>query len=225
MRIGVIQSNYVPWRGYFDLINKVDLFIFYDDVQYTKNDWRNRNKIKTSEGLRWLTVPVRIKSLSQRICDSEIVHSQKWQKSHTEQIYRWYRQSPFFTEYFEEFRQILYLPHATISQLNQDLILWAMQKLQISTPVRSSSDFELPDGRNARLLSLLKQVGATSYLSGPSARSYLDQDLFQSEGIAVEYIQYEYPPYPQPYGEFQGQVSVLDLLFCCGRESHRYLGR
>jgi WbqC-like protein len=223
VKVGVIQSNYIPWRGYFDFIRSVDLFIFYDDVQFSKNHWRNRNKIKTDQGLRWVSVPVYVRSLPQLICETRIDYTKKWHKSHRGMLLQWYNHTPFFRNYFNDFCDIAFRRYENLSELNIALIRWVMGALQITTPTRLSQEFRLSGSRNERLLDLLKQVGATSYLSGPSAQAYLDESLFRQEGIQVEYKTYDYPPYPQSYGAFEDRVTVLDLLFHCGTGSPKYL--
>lgn len=222
VRVAVIQSNFVPWRGYFDFIRKVDLFLFYDDVQFTKNDWRNRNTIKTPQGVRWLTVPARRRSLHQRIDQTEIDYSGKWQKTHKGMLVQYYKTAAYYAELSREFFEIIDRDYQYLSELNQALIFWAMEKLEIRTPVKSSSEYLLQGSRGERLLDLLQQLGATHYLSGPSAKSYIDESLFQDRGISLEYQTYRYPTYPQLHGEFIGGVSILDLLFNCGPTSKDY---
>ncbi len=223
MRVGIIQSNYIPWRGYFDFIDEVDLFIFHDDLQYTKNDWRNRNKIKTKSGTLWLTVPVHYGTTSQLICNTHIDYSNSWHKKHINQLRQWYGRSPYFPDYCKELFDILGRPFNTISDLNIILCSWINEKLNIDTPTDISSKYELRGSKTDRLSDLLKKLGATTYISGPSAKGYLEEKLFRQNGIRLEYKIYDYLPYTQPWGEFIADVTVLDLLFNTGPEARKYL--
>lgn len=216
MRVGIIQSNYIPWRGYFDFIDDADLFLFHDDLQYTKGDWRNRNKIKTPAGPQWLTVPVKYHDVHQRIDETAIDRSQPWERKHLNLLREHYRTAPAFAPVFEEFSAILARPHDTISQLNIALITWVMGRLGITTPVRMTSEFHPQGAKTERLIGLLKAVGADAYLSGPAASDYLDLHLFEENGIALEYKSYQYPEYRQCSTPFDGAVTVLDLLFQFG---------
>jgi hypothetical protein len=223
MRVAIIQSNYIPWRGYFDIIDDVDLFIIYDDVQYTKNDWRNRNKIKSQNGWEWLTIPIKLMKLNQLIKNTAIDYSHNWQNKHEKKLYQNYSKADYFQSYIEKFIFLIGKNYSSISELNVVLIEWIMQILKIKTSTKMSHDFLLSNKKTARLIDLLTQVGASSYLSGPSAANYLDVELFQRHGIRLEFKSYDYPPYPQLWGEFVGEVSVLDLLFNTGPEARRYL--
>lgn len=223
MKVGIIQSNYIPWRGYFDFIDDVDLFIFHDDLQYTKNDWRNRNKIKTDRGLMWLTVPVHYRRTAQLICETPIDRSQGWEIKHMRLLQRWYGKTPFFPTYRDELSSILGRPFETISELNICLCRWIMGKLGIKTPLRLSSEFSPRGTKTERLVDLLRKAGATSYLSGPAARDYLDEALLRKSGFSLEYKGYLYRDYPQPWGDFAGGVTALDLLFNAGPEARSYL--
>jgi hypothetical protein len=222
MRVAIIQSNYIPWRGYFDFIDDVDLFIFYDDVQFTRRDWRNRNKIKTSHGLAWLTVPIQ-KNEKLFIMDTVIDYSKDWQKTHFGSLYYNYHKAPFWDDYFNEFRTILLRNFSSISELNIHLCHWCMEILNIATPTRRSQELKSTGSKTARLIDILTKVGADTYLSGPAAAGYLDLELFRRHGIRLEYKSYDYPPYPQLWGGFAGEVAILDLLFNTGPKARRYL--
>lgn len=224
MRVGIIQSNYIPWRGYFDFIDDVDLFIFYDDVQYTKNDWRNRNKIKTANGLIWLTVPALFKLAENTLIeDVKIDYKKDWVKKHIDSVRFSYSKSPYFKAYADEFFNILNKRFDTISGLNINVITWIMSELDIKTNIKMSSEFNAGGTKTDRLIDILKKAGATSYLSGPSAKSYLEVDKFREAGIVLEYKVYEYEEYPQLYGRFEPSVTVIDLLLNCGKDSRKYL--
>ena len=221
----MIQSSYLPWRGYFDFIDDVDLFVFYDDVQYTPRSWRNRNRIKTPGGPRWITVPV-VHDRTTRIDAACIAHDQRWIPKHERAITQAYRSAPHFERYAGALFAILESEWRTISDLNVALVRWIMGELGIRTELRFSRDVEAGDEDRAdkfvRPLRLLERLGATGYLSGPTARAYTDPARFRSAGIALEYKSYDYPDYPQLHGPFEPQVSVIDLLFQCGPDSRRY---
>jgi hypothetical protein len=223
MKVGVIQSAYLPWRGYFDLIDDVDLFVFYDDVQYSKNSWRNRNRIKTARGLAWITVPVRQKSLSQLICDTEIESGQEWEKRQLGQFRDAYARAPHFELANGFLAEALEHKFRTISELNVHLAKRICEFLGIRTRLVMSSQFPTQGAKTERLLGLLKAAGATSYLSGPTARDYLEEAALREAGIALEYKSYDYAPYPQQWGAFEGAVTVLDLIANCGGEARAHL--
>ena len=224
MKAAVIQSNYIPWRGYFDIIDDVDIFIIHDDLQYTKGDWRNRNKIKTANGTKWLSVPVNYRhDARQLIMDATIDYQHGWIHQHVRTLKQAYANTPYLKPLFEEFETILKQKHATISQLNIALIRWMMEKLEIRTQLLMSWELNPTGAKTERVISLLRAVGTTSYLSGPSAASYLDVEAFRESGIRLEYKSYEYPPYPQLWGDFVGHVSTLDLLFNTGDKARDFL--
>lgn len=223
MRVGIIQSNYLPWRGYFDFIAGVDLFIFHDDLQYTKGDWRNRNRLKTQNGPKWLTVPVKQHMFSQLICDTEIDYSTDWRNSHINRFKACYGKTAFFSDALDILNKCLLQGDPTLSQLNIRLIRHICNYLQIETPLSLSMDYAVSGSKTERLIALLKKAGATVYLSGPSAKDYLDEHLFHENNIKLEYKSYDYKPYPQLWGPFEGAVSVMDLIANCGRQSKEML--
>jgi hypothetical protein len=218
----MIQSNYIPWRGYFDFIDDVDLFIFYDDVQYTHKDWRNRNKIKTPNGLMWLSVPV-VHDSSTLIQDAQISYESRWVDKHIRSLAIEYGKSPFFKLCAEEFFGILRNRPRTISDLNVAACRWAMHKLDITTKTMMSSEVGVAGDKFDRPLEILKKLGATSYLSGPTAKNYTDPQKFKEAGIGLEFKTYVYKQYPQLHGAFEPHVTILDLLFNCGASSRSYL--
>lgn len=223
MRVGIIQSSYFPWRGYFDFINSVDLFIFYDDVQYSKNGWRNRNRLKTAEGLRWITVPVRGRSLKQQIQHTEIDDREDWRKRHLALFKEAYGNAPFFKQALALLEDLNSVNDKTISELNIRLIKSVCASLEITTPLKQSSEWNLEGTKTDRLLDLLRQVKAKTYLSGGSADEYLEKDKFREAGIQLEYKTYDYEPYPQLWGAFEGSVSILDLIANCGPEARSFI--
>ncbi|WP_295433024.1 WbqC family protein [uncultured Thiodictyon sp.] len=224
-KVAILQSNYIPWKGYFDLIAAVDEFILYDDMQYTRRDWRNRNKIKTPLGLQWLTVPVKVKGKYHQTIKETENDGSDWQESHWKSLVANYRRSAHFEELSSALSPFyLERSYLHLSTLNRTLIDWVCGYLGIATRITTSSDYRLVDGKTERLLDLCLQTGATEYISGPAARGYLDETLFADAGIAVNFFDYGgYPSYPQLWGTFEHGVSILDLLFNCGADSPRYL--
>ena len=223
MRVGVIQSSFIPWRGYFDIIASVDVFVFHDDIQFTKGDWRNRNKIKTAKGTEWLTVPVSYKNVSQLICNTRIDNSTSWAKKHLRLWQSHYSSAPYFFVVQEILSILTEFEYETISQLNIRLIRKICDYLTISTPMLLSSELELKGSKTERLIDLLKKLNARAYLSGPSADAYLDKVAFRENGIRLEYKSYDYVPYKQLWGDFIGEVTILDLIANCGPDSLHYL--
>lgn len=220
-KIAIVQSNYIPWKGYFDIINMVDEFILYDIVQYTKNDWRNRNKIKTHEGLLWLTIPVRHSGrFGQRICDTEISDT-RWTKKHWQSIKTNYAKADFFSE-SEAFLEMLYENAAVMNNLSQVNTMFVMNictLLGIQTKISSALDYCLSGDKNEALISLLKKCEGNDYLSGPAAKGYLDEKLFLENGISVQWMDYgNYPEYEQMHPPFEHGVSIIDMLLNLGAE-------
>ena len=225
MKVGIIQSNFLPWRGYFDFIREVDLFILHDDLQYTKGDWRNRNRIKTPRGVEWISVPVHYRHTSQLIDETPIDDSKPWARGMLNRIRDSYRKAPYFNLYFSELSELLPEPAASISDLNLRLIKWVCSHLGIETPITFSSQYHPQGAKTERLIGILKQVAATTYLSGPAAEAYLQPELFEQAGICLEYKVYDYPEYEQLYPPFEPAVSVIDLLFMVGKDAKSYLDR
>jgi hypothetical protein len=223
LKVAVIQSSFIPWRGYFDFIAGVDVFVFLDDVQYSKNGWRNRNRIKTPRSTRWITVPVRHCSLSQLICESEIDDQNDWRESH---IHLWrenYGTTPYYGDVMGLIGDMGRATFDTISELNIALTKKIADYLQIRTRTMLSSELQLSGTKTDRLIDLLKKLNATTYLSGPSADAYLDRGVFSRNGIRLEYKSYDYESYPQLWGPFEGAVTVLDLIANCGPDAKSHI--
>lgn len=227
-KVAILQSNYIPWKGYFDIIASVDEFIFYDEMQYTKNDWRNRNKIKTPNGLHWLSIPVATKGhISQdvRIVDAKIVDN-KWANSHWNTIKQFYKKAPYFNDYanifeklYKECEQEEYL-----CKVNYKFIYAINEILGIKTKISFSQDYGLIEGKTERLVDLVQKAGGTEYLSGPAAKDYIDENLFKEANIELEWMDYSgYPEYPQLNPPFEHGVTILDLIFNCGPEARKYM--
>lgn len=224
LRVAVLQSNYIPWKGYFDIINDVDLFIFYDDVQYTKNDWRNRNKIKVVNGTSWLTIPVGTDT-DRLICEVSISDN-RWQKKHWRTLSQAYSKAPFFPTY-APFLEDFYLNRFwnSLSELNQYLILHISRDfLESGTEFVDSRDFLAEGSKQDRLLEILSKAKATRYISGPAAKNYIEEERFASAGIELVWKDYSnYPEYPQFHPPFEHGVTILDLLFHTGPEAPYYI--
>jgi hypothetical protein len=231
-KVAILQSNYIPWKGYFDLMDQVDDFVIYDVVQYTKRDWRNRNKIATPHGLLWLTIPVIVESREQRIDETKI-HDKNWVDKHLTSIKHNYGKSTYFNTYLDELRNC-YEEVGTLdylSDVNLVFIEWICSKLGINTRLHSSRDFELSTDKNERLANICGQLNADLYLSGPAAKDYLDESCFTEKNIEVEWMNYQgYPEYQQLFGDFEHSVTVLDAIFNLGEDAkysvlRRYFGK
>ncbi len=225
-KIAVVQSNYIPWKGYFDLIRSVDAFVLYDDVQYTRSDWRNRNQIKTAQGEHWLSIPVKKKGLLGQLINEVQISDPGWAAAHWKTIEQSYRRAACFSRMESPIRalyeQAADLTH--LSAINHLFIAGLCPLLDIHTPLYRSEDLGGVEGRNERLIHLCGALGANEYLSGPAASHYLDEAAFAAHGITVAYMSYAgYPEYPQVYGEFQHALSVIDLLFNTGADASAYL--
>lgn len=221
-KIAILQSNYIPWKGYFDMIAAVDEFILYDDMQFTKNDWRNRNQIKTPQGLQWLTVPVG-KDIGRRIRD--VTLEARWQVKHWKSLESNYRRAPHFDE-IATWLEPLYISqsYAYLSQMNRCLIEAICNYLCIKTAITNSWEYVLREGKTERLADLCTQAGGTEYISGPAAKDYVEESVFAEMGIKLTWFDYVgYPEYPQLWGQFTHRVTILDLLFNCGKDAHRYM--
>lgn len=223
--IAIIQSNYIPWKGYFDIIHSVDEFVLFDDAQFTERDWRNRNRIKTPTGLKWLTIPVEAKGkFPQKIRDT-CISDLSWGKKHWEAIRHSYSKTRFFKDYRELFEE-LYLTcnEKFLSRVNYRFLETINRMLDIETRISWSSDYNLIEGKNERLISLCQQAKATKFLLGPAAQDYLDESLFQQEGIEVEWMDYSgYPEYRQLFPPFEHSVTILDLIFNEGPNAKNFM--
>ena len=210
-RVAVLQSNYIPWKGYFDIIHDVDLFVFYDDVQYTKNDWRNRNRIKSRSGAEWITIPAG--DDGKRMIYEVEIENPSWQAKHWRTLCQNYSRTPHFARYagyFEDF----YLGQrwSNLSQLNQTLVRRiASEFLGITTEFADSRTFALAGHKQDRLLDLIVACDAKVYISGPAAKAYIDLQRFEAAGIELVWKDYGgYPEYQQRHPPFEHGVTVLD---------------
>ena len=222
--VAILQSNYIPWKGYFDIIHDVDLFIFYDDVQYTKRDWRNRNKIKTPRGTEWLTVPAN-GGREDLIHEVQLTDTQ-WQENHWKTIKQFYSKAPFFERYRTLLEEV-YLGRtwANLSTLNQYLIQSiSHEMLGISTKFVDSRTYAATEAKQERIIELLVKCDATCYVSGPAAKDYIDVAHFARTGIDLVWKNYSgYPEYAQFHPPFEHSVTILDLLFHTGPDAPWYI--
>jgi WbqC-like protein family len=216
--VAIVQSCYIPWKGYFDLINSADEFILYDDRQFTRRDWRNRNRIKTAQGPRWLTIPVDVKGKYEQTIAETVVHDPGWARRHWQTLEQAYRRAPFFDRYREPIADwYASAPGPRLSDVNRHFLEAICGRLGIRTTLSWSSDYNASGSRTERLVSLCRATGAARYVSGPRARDYLDEALFAEAGIELVYADYaSYPEYPQLHPPFEHAVTILDLLFQVG---------
>lgn len=224
-KIAIVQSNYIPWKGYFDLIAAVDEFIIYDDVQFTKNDWRNRNKIKTPNGIQWLSIPVRQERLDQKISETK-VSDRRWADKHWKTIKQNFSKAPGFPLYSSALSEAYHkaAEMEDLSAINLLFIKTVCELLNIKTKISLCKDYRMTGDRIQRLVSLCKQAAASVYISGPAAQHYLDEEAFAVAGIDVEWMDYSgYNQYPQLYPPFEHGVSIIDLLLNAGQKTQSYM--
>jgi len=222
-KVVILQSNYIPWKGYFDLINDADVFVFYDEVQFTKNDWRNRNKIKTASGCTWLSVPVG-KCIKRSIYEVLISNSE-WQCKHLKSLQNAYASCSYYHRYAYLLDKI-YRENEwkRLSELNQYAIRAISEALEIKTIFATSDKVDCKGDKNEKLVAIIQSVGGDSYLTGPAAKAYLDEEVFRSNGIELIWKDYSgYPEYKQKYPPFNHLVTVLDLIFNEGPNAAEYI--
>jgi hypothetical protein len=216
----ILQPSYLPWRGFFDLVHRADVFVFYDDVQYDKHGWRNRNRIKTQAGTQWITIPVAHKGNVESgllLSDARIVWNTPWTKKHASSIKQAYGKAPFFAEYAPLVDQFFAKKPELLVDFTIDTTLALAKVLGIEkTKFLRSSELGVKGERTERLVRILEKVGADHYLSGPSAKGYIEPGVFADAKIGLEYVAYDYPEYEQLHPPYDPQVSILDLLFMKG---------
>lgn len=225
-KVGIIQSNYIPWKGYFDFINSVDEFILYDNVQYTRRDWRNRNKIMTPQGAQWLSIPVEVKGKYSQSINETKVADHEWIDKHWKALKLNYAHAQYFNDYadiiqavYEDCRNEDYL-----SKINYKFLKSLCEILNIKTKISWSTDYKIIDGKTERLAALVKEAGGDFYLSGPAAQCYIEEDIFKAYGIELDWMKYDgYPEYHQASDIFEHSVTVLDLIFNEGPNARKYM--
>ena len=220
MRVTILQPSYLPWLGFFEQMSRSDKFVLLDDVQYTRRDWRNRNRIRVRENWIWLTVPVQQKShFSQSLLETRIDNSVSWRRKHLETLRQHYCKAPFFEKYFPRCQQVYEKDWTFLFDLCLETINLIKEEMGIETPLLRSSEMKPGGEKTERLVSICRELGATHYLSGESGSNYIAEEDFSSQGIALEYQNYEHPVYPQRYTGFVPHLSAIDLLFNCGEQS------
>ncbi|HNO12255.1 MAG TPA: WbqC family protein, partial [bacterium] len=223
-KIAISQSNYIPWKGYFDIINSVDEFVLYDDMQYTKRDWRNRNKIKTPNGTQWLTIPVEVKGKYYQKINETLISDPTWAKDHWNSILHNYAQAPYFKDYKALLEQLYFkaTQFQYLSEINRFFLESLCNILGIKTKFYSSSEFTLEEEKTARLVSICRQLGATHYYTGPAAKAYMEETQFESVGIQIIYYDYSnYPVYNQLFPPFDHAVSIIDTIMNEGHNTNK----
>lgn len=228
MKVVILQPSYIPWRGYFDQIRRADLFIFYDDVQYDKRGWRNRNQIKTPQGKQWLTIPVfsrGAQSESIPINHIRIVWDKPWNQDHWKALQYSYRKAPYFDHYTPLLAEYYQRRDEYLADFTIEFTVALARELGITHTsfIRSSEITGIDGQKTDRLIQILQSVGATHYISGPAARDYIDDAKFEIAGISLEYMEYDYPEYPQLYPPYDPHVSILDLLLMTGADAMQYI--
>lgn len=227
MKGAVIQPSYIPWRGYFDQICKADVFVFYDNVQYDKHGWRNRNRIKTHQGLQWLTIPVLSGGnvVDQLLINQVRIDSRsKWNVKHWQTLQQSYRRTPYFDYYAPLLKEFYSREWENLSDFTIELTIALARELGIRhTQFVRSSSLQATASKTERLVNLLQQLNITHYYSGPSAKSYIEDELFERAKIKLEYMVYDYPEYPQLHPPYSPYVTVLDLMFMLGKQAGDYI--
>jgi hypothetical protein len=223
-KIAIIQSNYIPWKGYFDIIHDVDFFMFLDDVQYTNRDYRSRNKIKTNSGEIWLTIP--LGSNRDKLINEVKFNDLSWRENHLRSIEQFYKKADYFSKYYDLIREYYYQKDwIYLSDFNQNFIKrFSTEILEVKTTFQNSADFNVDEKKLNKIIGLLEAVDAEYYISGPLAKNYIDENEFSKRNIQLHYKDYSgYPEYPQLFPPFSHYVSILDLLFNVGDNIQYYI--
>ena len=221
MKIGILQPGYLPWLGFFEQMHKSDVFVIYDDVQYDKESWRNRNRIKTANGVQWLTVPVIIRfEDAPLINDIKIDNKLNWRKKHLHSIRQNYSKAAYFKKYIDIFEHAFSKDWEYLVDIDMHFILKLAGALGIDcNKIVRSSTFSVSGDKIERLVNICKLFKADTFYEGVAGKNYIDENYFESHGIKVEYQDYKHPVYRQLYGEFVPYLSVIDLFFNYGDES------
>lgn len=218
MRVTIHQPQFLPWLGYLDKIDQADIFVVLDNVQFKKNEWQNRNRIRTADGWQWLTVPV-LHHFGQRLNRVEINPTAHWHSQHLRAIEMHYAQAPYRERYLPELQAIYEMAWPTLTEMNLAVLRWMMGAMGITTPVQLASELLLRDNATDRLIDICRAVGAGRYLCGPGAESYMDKPRFLASGVVLEMQYFHHPTYKQCYDPFISGLSALDLLLCHGPEA------
>ena len=218
MKVAIHQPQFLPWLGYVDKIDRADLFVLLDCVQFKKNEWQNRNRIRTADGWQWMTVPV-LHDFGQRIKDVRINDRVEWRAKHLRALDMHYARSAYRTHVVRGLRALYKQSWERLSDLNVAVLRWLLREFGITTPLRLSSEMRLPEEPTERLIEICRAVGATSYLAGAGAAGYMDLAKFEAAGIPVEVQEFHTPVYRQCYEPFVPGLSAIDLLLTCGGDS------
>jgi hypothetical protein len=216
--ISIHQPGYLPWLGFFDKIARSDVFVLLDDVQFEKNYFDNRNKIKIVDGWGWLTVPVKYK-FGDKLNEVKIDNNQRWAEKHYKALSMNYNKSRYFPEYCQFFKEFYEGNWEKLIDLNVAFINFAVEKLGMKKEIIKSSELDIKEEKSERLLNICKKLKADVYLSGRFGKNYLNEKDFEENNIKVVYQDFKHPAYPQLYGNFIPELSVVDLLLNCGQES------
>jgi len=222
MKLVIMQPSYLPWMGYFDLLLQSDMFLVYDNVQFDKDGWRNRNRIKTPNGPQWLTVPVLTKGMNKPTNrEIRINPAEPWQRKHLKSLEMNYRKSPYFGEIYPMMEALLLPQRELLIDLNIDGIKKICDYLEIHTPIQFVSDLklDLPEDRNGKLIEISCHMKADEFYEPEGGRNYMDTERFAKQGVKVIFQDFKHPVYPQGYGDFVSNLSIVDLLFNCGKGS------
>jgi hypothetical protein len=224
-KVLITQSNYIPWKGYFDAINFVQEFVIYDDVQYTRRDWRNRNKIKTYLGPQWLSIPVEVKGKFHQKINETLISEKDWGRKHWQTIVHNYSKAQYFNDYRGIFENAyLSCAEQKLSEINYNFIKTICGILNIKSNIRWSDEFNVTGEKSERLVAICKLIGGTDYFTGPAAKSYIDEELFRESNINLHYLDYSgYPEYRQLHGKFDHYVTILDLIFNEGPNAAKFM--
>lgn len=227
MKCVILQPSYIPWRGVFDQIRQADVFVFYDDVQYDKHGWRNRNQLKTPQGKQWLTIPVSAKgAVSDGVPINEvpIVWNKAWNKEHLKTLRQHYGKAPHFKAYEPLLEEYYGRRDTLLADFTIDFTIALARALHIEhTQFVRSSTLGVSGTKTDRIIQVLQKLGVDHYISGPSAKDYIETEKFESAGIGLEYVKYDYPEYPQLYPPYDPAVTILDLLFMTGDQALKYI--
>ncbi len=225
MNVLITQSNYIPWKGYIDSIALADKFIVYDDMQYTKRDWRNRNLIKTQNGLKWLSIPVEVKGKFHQKINETKISDHKWNLKHLNILKENYKASSHYNEVIEMIEPLyMHCNFEFLTDINRYFLDWILTFFQIKTKILDSRLFELTGDRTEKLLNLCVENNAKHYITGPAAKEYIDESKFNEKGIDIKYLDYTgYKEYNQLFGDFEHSVSIFDLIFNEGLDAKLYL--
>jgi hypothetical protein len=219
MIIAIHQPQYLPWLGYFDKMDQADAFCYLDNVQYKKNEWQNRNRLKTAQGWQWVTVPVKYR-FPQKIIEVTLNEAVKWQHKQLQALVTNYKKSLYFDDYFPIFESALKQDFDSIADVNIHMITQIREILGFnSKPVVRASELSLSEDPTGRLIDICKHFCGDTYLAGQDGANYMDMEQFGKSGIKVITQKYDHPVYPQCFGDFQSHMSIVDLIFNCGPES------